>query len=189
MQTAQNEPNVVTQDAYRTIWQGSDGNPTRQESIEKVRDLIKGIDIAMLTTIEDDGSLRSRPMGTQELEFDGQLWFFTFDDTEKVSEVQRDNRVNVSYADKGRQLYVSVSGTAHMVYDRAKMEQFWQAVLKVWFPEELETPNLVLMCIDVDKAEYWESDGKIATVIQMAKAFFTGSEYEGGKNEKIEFNS
>jgi general stress protein 26 len=43
------------------------------EDTRKVADLIKGNRIAMLTTTAPDGTLTSRPMGLQEVEFDGDL--------------------------------------------------------------------------------------------------------------------
>ena len=68
----------------------------RQESIEKLKGLIEDIDFAMLTT-HANGKLRSRPMSTQKFEFDGDLWFFTSDQTHKVEEIEKDNEVNVAY--------------------------------------------------------------------------------------------
>ena len=47
--------------------------PDRAAAIKKLGELIEDIKIAMLTTVEEDGSLRSRPMGTQQVEFDGEL--------------------------------------------------------------------------------------------------------------------
>ena len=49
----------------------------QSDDIQKLCDLIKGIKITMMTTVEEDGTLHSRPRGTQEAEFDGDLWFFT----------------------------------------------------------------------------------------------------------------
>ncbi|MES1211642.1 MAG: pyridoxamine 5'-phosphate oxidase family protein, partial [Acidobacteriota bacterium] len=40
----------------------------KNEAIEQLYAKIKGIRIAMLTTVDEDGSLRSRPMATQETE-------------------------------------------------------------------------------------------------------------------------
>lgn len=161
--------------------------PTRQEAIEKLRDMIMGIDIAMLTTVDDsDGTLRSRPMSTQQVEFDGDLYFFTYNNSPKADDVRSEHQVNVSYAHPGKDLYVSVSGLATMSLDRAKMQELWSPVLKAWFPQELETPNIALLRVVVDKAEYWASDGKIAEVINMVKAVITGTEADYGKNEKLD---
>ena len=93
----------------------------RNENIKKLRELIEQIQFAMLTTVEDDGTLRSRPMATQQTEFDGDLWFFTNASAPKVDEVQQNQKVNVSYAEPKDQKYVSVSGTAELVRDRQKM--------------------------------------------------------------------
>ena len=126
----------------------------RDHAIGKLSELIKDIKIAMLTTTDErDGSLVSRPMGTQQVEFDGQLWFFTQDDSRKVEQVQQDRQVNVSYADNGANRYVSVSGTARIVKDRAKMQELWNPIFKVWFPDGLETSDIALLCVDVVKAE------------------------------------
>ena len=159
---------------------------TREESIKKLHGLIEGIDFAMLTTVDTDGVLRSRPMSTQEVEFDGTLWFFTSDKTHKVEEIEKDNRVNASYAEPKDNVYVSVSGTASVVKDRAKMEELWNPILKAWFPDGLETPGICLLKVDVEQAEYWDSPS--STLVQIAgfvKAMVTGQRANGGENEKI----
>ena len=158
----------------------------RTESIEKLGNLINEIDFCMLTTM-DEGHLRSRPMSTQKTEFDGDLWFFTSDHTHKIEEIERDNRVNVSYADPGADRYVSVSGAAEIVKDRTRIEELWNPILKAWFPKGLDDPNLCLLKVVVEKAEYWESPS--GTLVQMAgfvKAIVTGKEAEWGDNEKID---
>lgn len=157
---------------------------TQQEAIKKLAELIKDIDIAMLTTVDEDGALRSRPMGTQQVEFDGDIWFFTSDETGKVGEIARENRVNVSYAKPDKQRYVSVSGTAHLVYDRAKMEELWSPIYKAYFPKGLDDPALRLLKIRAEKAEYWESSGLIPTILAFAQAM-AGKEADLGENEKL----
>lgn len=92
----------------------------RETSIAKLKELTEGIDFCMLTTI-DSGHLRSRPMSTQQADFDGDLWFFTSDDTHKVQEIEKDNRVCVAYSKPSDSTYVSVNGRASVVKDPAKM--------------------------------------------------------------------
>lgn len=91
-------------------------NMMNQEEIETLRELIKDIDTAMLTTVTEEG-LVSRPMKTQEVEFDGDLWFFTKKETNKYEEILHDQDVNVAYAGKS---YVSVRGKAEIVEDLDK---------------------------------------------------------------------
>lgn len=160
---------------------------TRKESIEKLKSLIEGIDFCMLTTI-DEGHLRSRPMSTQEFEFDGDLWFFTSDKTHKIESIQKDNRVNVAYSEPGNDRYVSISGRGEAVKDRTKIEELWSPVLKAWFPEGLDDPSLCLLKVAVDQAEYWDTpSGKIVQLIGFVKALATGQEMNVGEHEKINF--
>lgn len=163
-----------------------DNQADRSEAIKKLGEMIKDIDFAMLTTVEADGTLRSRPMSTQQVEFNGDLWFFTRASAPKVGEVERDERVNLSYAKPEDQRYVSVSGTARLVRDRQKIEELWKTGLKTWFPKGLEDPDLALLKVSVEQAEYWDSPSStMAYVFGFVKAVATGQSYQPGENEKI----
>ena len=158
---------------------------TRQECIEKLKDMLEGIDFAMLTTL-CDGKLHSRPMSTQQFEFDGDLWFFTSRDSHKVDEVNADNRVNVAYSAPDDNRYVSVFGRAEIVKDRAKIEELWNPVYKAWFPEGLDDPKVCLMKVIVEEAEYWDaSNSKLVQLAGFIKAIATGQEMKGGEHGKI----
>jgi general stress protein 26 len=162
----------------------------KNEDIRKLGELIEGIDVAMMTTVDHDGSLHSRPMATQQMEFDGDLWFFTDDTTLKVREVERDHKVNLSYADAGSNRFVSVSGNAELVKDRAKMEELWSPMVKAWFPKGIEDPNIVLMKVSVVRAEYWDApSSKLVALAGFVKSLATGERYNGGENETIDFSS
>ncbi len=158
-----------------------------EENVGKLRGMIKGIEFAMLTTAEDDGSLRSRPMATQKVEFDGDLYFFTKAGAPKVDEVERDRHVCVSYAAPEDQCYVSMSGTALLTRDRQKMEELWSPVLKAWFPGGLDDPELALLKVSVTHAEFWEGPSStVVYLVGLAKAFVAGETYRPGENEKLD---
>ncbi|MDQ3131962.1 MAG: pyridoxamine 5'-phosphate oxidase family protein [Acidobacteriota bacterium] len=158
---------------------------TREESIEKLKGLIEDIDFAMLTTI-NGGHLRSRPMSTQKYEGDNSLWFFTSDQTHKVDEIEADNRVNVAYSKPDDNVYVSVSGRAAIVKDKAKIEELWNPILKAWFPEGLDDPTLCLLKITVEEAEYWDSpNSKLVQIAGFVKAIVTGKAADGGEYGKV----
>lgn len=158
---------------------------TRRDSIEKLNGLIKDVKIAMLTTI-DGGGLRSRPMATQETEFDGDLWFMTSSETHKTNEIEKDSRVNVSYSSPSDNTYVSVSGSASIITDRAKIEELWNPIYKAWFPKGLDDPTICLLKVSVEQAEYWDSSS--STLVQIAgflKAVVTGQRADGGDHGKV----
>ena len=160
---------------------------SHDENVKKLWELIEGIKMCMLTTVDEDGSLRSRPMATQQVEFDGDLWFFTGASTDKVDEIKREHQVNISYGDAGNNRWVSVSGVATLVRDQKKAKELWNPFLKAWFPDGLEDPDLALLKVTVHKAEYWDAPhGKVATMIGFVKAIVTGEEADDiAENEKI----
>lgn len=157
---------------------------TTEENVQKLGELIKDIKMAMLTTVDEDGSLRSRPMATQRTKFDGALWFFTRASAPKVDEVEHEHEVNVSYADADSNTFVSVSGTAELVRDQTKIKELWTPALKAWFPNGSDDPEVALLKIDVEKAEYWDSPhGKVVQLIGYVKAVATGHSYQPGPAE------
>ncbi len=157
------------------------------ENVQRLAELIKDIRVAMMITVMPDGSLRGRPMATQRTEFDGQLWFFTALDSMKVDEVREQQRVNLSYADPDNQRYVSISGRASVVTEPAKVRELWHPAYEAWFPLGLDDPNLGLICVEVDRAEYWDApSSKMVHLVGFVKAALTGERYEPGENRKIE---
>lgn len=136
-----------------------------REAVETIRHLIKGIDVAMLTTVTDEG-LVARPMKTQEVEFDGDLWFLTKTDTDKYGQLQRHPEVNVSYVGKS---YVSVRGRAELVNDREKIKQFWNPAYASFLHTTSDDPELVLIKVKAEAAEYWET----GNLVKMVKRMFS----------------
>jgi general stress protein 26 len=163
-----------------------DESTYRQQQFRKLDELIENIRVAMLTTVEEDGSLRSRPMAAPKMAFQGELWFFTSADAPKVAESQQHRQVNVSFADPERHDYVSVSGSASLLYDRQKMEELWSPWFSMWFPQGLKDPNLALLKVDVEKAEYW--DAPSSTMVHLygvVKATLTGKAPRAGEHAKL----
>jgi len=158
------------------------------DDIAKLGELIKDIRVAMLTTVDNQGCLHSRPMATQEQEFDGTLWFFTPADSGKIHELNRDSHVNISYANPDKQTYVSVSGTASTIRDKAKIKELWSPINKAWFPNGVDDPNIALLRVDVQRAEYWDAPSSaVVRLFGFAKAVLTGKPYgeEGVDHEKV----
>lgn len=162
---------------------------SRAEAVEKLRQLITDIDFAMLTTVTEDGLLRSRPMSTQQFDTQsGELWFFTSDDSGKTDEIAHDQKVGLSYAAPNKQDYVSISGRARIVRDKAKMAELWSAPVKIWFPKGLEDPHLALLCVEIEAAEYWDApSGMMVQLYGLAKLALTGKPPEhAGDHAKID---
>lgn len=124
--------------------------------LARLADLIADAEVAMLTTEEPDGTLRSRPLMTLEMDQEGRLWFFTNLSTRKVGEMDQHRKVNLSYADVTRHSFVSISGRVRLLRDEEKARELWTQRVKPWFPSGLEDPDLGLLEVTVEEAEYWD---------------------------------
>jgi general stress protein 26 len=147
-----------------------------RDGADKLYELIRDVRICMMTTTEPDGSLHSRPMWNQEADEAGDLWFFTRLSSPKVTEISKDGQVNLGYANPDKNDYVSISGRAEIVRDRAKIEEKWSPPLKAWFPDGKDDPQIALIRVHPDKGEYWDSPSStIVHIYGYAKAALTGS--------------
>ncbi|MFC4727537.1 pyridoxamine 5'-phosphate oxidase family protein [Coralloluteibacterium thermophilus] len=141
-------------------------------------ELIEGIEVAMLTTRARDGGLVSRPLQTLEMDAQGDLYFFTAADSGKVEELLAHPEVNVAYADPSRQRYVSVRGRASIERDRARIDALWTPAAKAFFPEGRDDPDLAVLRVRVESAEYWDSP---STFVGRAIGFARALAGEGPK--------
>ena len=160
--------------------------PQADPNMQKLADLIAEAGIAMLTTAEPDGTLRSRPLATLEMDSEGKLWFFTAMSSGKVSEIDQHRKVSLSYVNLDKQDYVSVSGHARLFRDPEKMRELWTPWVEPWFPEGLEDPDLGLLEVTVDDAEYWNAPAsKTQRLFGLAKALSSGKTDRLGEHAKV----
>ncbi|MCE0540494.1 pyridoxamine 5'-phosphate oxidase family protein [Kineosporia rhizophila] len=151
----------------------------------KVAEIVKDVQIAMLTTIDDDGHLVSRPMAVQQVEFDGDLWFVSDGDARKVNQIRHGARTNVSFSSNGA--WLSIAGDAQVLNDRQKLDELWNPALSAWFPDGPDTPGIALVKIHADTAEYWDAPGsKVTTLISYVKAKVKGERAEVGENKVVD---
>ena len=154
----------------------------------KVADLASDIKFAMLTTIDAEGELVSRPMAHQEVEADGDVWFFSSRDSRKVEHVQSNPHVAVTLASNSS--WVSINGSATVVEDVQKAKDLWSVDMEAWFPQGPEDPSIVLIKVTGDTAEYWDGPGgRVSSVLSLVKSKVTGKPYSGGENDKVDLGS
>jgi general stress protein 26 len=157
------------------------------EALAPLRALVERIKVAMLTTEDGEGGLRSRPLHTLEMDYDGRFWFFVSASSPKIEEMKREHgNVGLSYADPAKQDYASVSGRGDIVRDRERMKALWSPWVKVWFPKGLDDPDLALLCVTIEQAEYWDAPGSaVRRLYGMAKARMTGDKSSIGEHRKL----
>jgi general stress protein 26 len=156
-----------------------------QDELEQIGKLVKSGKTALLTTIDSDGRLLSRPLATVERDFDGDLWFFVSDDSHKADQIAANPQVNVAYeSGKG---FLSLAGTAELVQDKAKIEELWTASAEAWFEDGQEDPHVALLKVSTESAEYWANmDPKPVVLLKYAKAVATGTRPDIGENNSVD---
>jgi general stress protein 26 len=128
----------------------------RQNSpdLEKIGRLIEGIHIAILTTLDAEGRLASRPMSVLKMDENGLFWFFADANSGIVRQL---DRVNLSFSDEDASTYVSIAGHGEVSGNRALVHELWTPLMKPWFPEGEDASNLALLRVEPQVAEYWDS--------------------------------
>ncbi len=157
----------------------------RDEAIAKIGELVKDIRIAMLTTVGANGSLHSRPMATQNTPFNGEVVFLTSDNSGKADEIKQDAEVNLCFSD-AKSSFVTMSGRASLSSDRALIDALWNPSYKAWFPEGQSDPNIRVLRIHVDQAEYWDSSSSaLVRKVQVLARAATGGKTPVGEHAKV----
>lgn len=156
------------------------------DSVERLNAMIDSVEIAMLTSVGKDDTLHSRPMTVQAVQDDGTVWFFTSRTASAAYESKENCRVNVSYVDAKRSVFISISGTASLSDDREKMAHLWDPRLSAWFPKGLDDPDLRLLCVEIESAEYWDvTQNALALLAGFARKAITGKTEGIGTHERI----
>jgi len=164
------------------------------ESANKTQlyELIDGIEIAMFTTRRPDGRLVSRPMATQARAAGADLWFVTDASAYKLDELQQDAQVNLAYYNQKSREYVSISGTARISTDRAKITELYRPDWKAWFGGDSkesgtpDDPRITLIAVDVESAVYLKMDKPRPVIFyEVAKGMLTGRAPDVGETQRV----
>lgn len=162
--------------------------PTRNEAQAKLWSMIKDIKVAMMTSWDGE-ALHSRPMYGYQEQFEGRLYFFTRQGSGKTSEIGRFEQVNLAYVDTADNSYVSVAGRGRITLDRELMQRYWSPMVGAWFAKGLEDPDLALIEVEADGAQYWDSTSSSMRYLwEVAKANVTGRQPDMGENVKVELH-
>lgn len=148
--------------------------------------LIRDIRVALLTTIGGDGDFHTRPVQTLKVEEDATLWFFTDWTSPKVTELHRDVRVSLGYADRAKHIYVALAGKGSLLQDPQKAKELWSMEQRAYYPKGPDDERLALLRVVILRAEYWIAPGRASYLIAAAKSGVTGTPAQViGENHKV----
>lgn len=164
-------------------------NLTTEERAEAdrqaVAEVIEKAHIAMVTTVDEEGSLVSRPLALQDRDFDGELYFFIPDPSDKADQVRENPAVNVAIESHGN--YLSIAGSGSITKDQALIEEFWNAQAAAWFEGGRDDPAVALFAVHAESAELQSTDSPRAlAMVKYAKAMIGKDQPDVGDTTRVE---
>lgn len=158
---------------------------SRDEKLQKLSTIIASMRTAFLVTHSADGGLHGRPMAAAEAEADlTRLWFATSTQSAKVQELLADDRILCACSNATGSEWATVNGRARLVNDRSRINELWSPFWKNWFSGP-DDPNLALLEVTPESAEYWDSGSAVLTMVKLAMAAVTGKKFDEGENERV----
>ena len=156
-------------------------NLNSKEAIAKLQSLISDIGTCMFFTNTQTGIHNTRPMAVIEVDMNGSLWFFANQQSSKVKDIEKDSNVHLVFASPSKDSYVDLRGRASIEQDRKSIEDKWNPIIKAWFPEGKNDPDLCLIKVKTDEAHYWDTEStKMVEILKMVASLVTGKQLAEG---------
>lgn len=160
-------------------------NLQNKEAIEKIVELAKN-QTCLFCTFTGEYAIAARPMSTQGVEEDGTIWFFSSKESNKNREINNKNKVQLLYGDPGKSDYLSVEGNVEIMEDKKKIDELWTPIIKTWFQEGKDDPNLTLLKITPAQAYYWDTKhGKMVSFAKILASVVIGKTMDDGIEGKL----
>jgi general stress protein 26 len=163
-------------------------NLTNEQAAKKLKELTKAINICLFSTdLKQDGGAVTRPMAVQQTDTDHYLWFFSNKDSNKNREINKNNFVQLYFSDPAKSTYVSITGNAEIVMnDKAKIDEMWNPLMKTWFHEGKEDPQISLIKVKPVEGYYWDSTGnRFTNFFKMLGSVVSGKDLVGSEEGSL----
>ncbi len=96
--------------------------------------------------------------------------------------LQRHPAVTLGFADHPK--YTVIHGDAALSNDRAKIRELFSVFAKAWW-DSAEDPQIRLVTVTPNRAEYWDSGNSLAASVVMLAAAVTGTKPAVGEHAKV----
>jgi general stress protein 26 len=161
-------------------------NLVNREAIEKIQDIAKDADICLFATNLSQLPISARPMSTQQVDDEGNLWFLSSKGSHQNVDIQADSRVQLFYSNKGSAEYLSVYGEASVFQDKKMAEELWTPMAKTWFTEGVDDPDLTIIKVVPSEAFYWDTkNNKMISLLKIITGALTGKTMDDGVKGEI----
>ncbi len=169
---------------------GDTKNLVSDDAVEKIKKLAESADICHFVTSLSKIPFSTRPMSTQKVDDDGNVWFMSDKDSTKNHDVQDDDRVQLFYSHQSSSEYLSIYGTAEIVFDQDLIDEMWTPIAKAWFTEGNDDPAISLIKVTPHEGYYWDTkNNKMISLIKIATSIVTGKTMDDGVEGKLKVHA
>lgn len=156
-------------------------NLSSDEAVQKIRKMIGSAPTCMMATELQSVPFHVCPMQVQQVDSQGQLWFFSAADSGHNEHIRKDARVQLLVSNPNDHEFLAIFGRAEVSHDPAKVEKLWSKACEAWFPEGKSDPNLTLISVRPIKSHYWDTKhGKLVTMAKILGAAISDEEGDIG---------
>jgi general stress protein 26 len=157
-----------------------------KDSVKKMKALVGHTRTCLFTTQLSETPLQTRPMATQEVDDEGNFWFFSDEVSHKNLQIESDSRVQLFFGNDGKSEFMSVYGHAMVSHDRKKIEELWSPMVKAWFKGGKDDPTLSLILVIPDEAYYWDTkNNKMVSLVKIMSSVVSGKTMDDGVEGRL----
>ena len=165
---------------------GDTKNLINKEAIDKMKELAEEIKMCMFCTYDTTGRLQTAPMSTNTADEDGTLWFLSTKESQRNTDLQANATTDLIFSQPGKETYMSVHGRSEVLYDKDKIEELWNPIVKTWFTEGKDDPKISVIKFTPDEAYYWDTkNGKMVSFLKILAGAITGKTMDDGIEGKL----
>lgn len=156
-------------------------------AVEKIKQIVgKAESCFFSTTISVAGSCGTRPMGVQEVDDEGNVWFLSSIDSHKNQEIAINPNVTLHFQSSAHSDFLVLKGIATASRDQSKIKELWQPLFKTWFTEGENDPRISVVKVTPTEGYYWDTKHGFAVAgIKMVIGALTGKTLDDSIEGKV----
>ncbi len=135
----------------------------------------------MFTTRLKEAPFNTRPMSPVDTDDEGCIWFFSDKSSNKNREITQNSNVQLYFSNNSSYEFLTIYGDAEVILNRKKLEELWNPIVKVWFTEGKDDPNLSLIKVTPKHSYYWDTrHNRMVSLIKMLTSIATEKTMDDG---------
>jgi general stress protein 26 len=156
-------------------------------AVEKIKQIVDKAESCFFSTaFAVPGSCGTRPMGVQEVDDEGNLWFLSANDSHKDMEIAVNPSVTLHFQGSAHSDFLVIKGTATASRDESRIKELWKPIFKTWFTEGENDPRISVIKVTPSEGYYWDTKHGFAVAgIKMAIGALTGKTLDDSIEGKV----